>query len=84
MFVLPPSRFCWLFGGSNRSSYSVFIRCFPLSSDGRIYPIPSAIARTASLHLSLEVVSKKKRSSPMIVLRMSQDFAARSLVRPTG
>ena len=25
------------------SSYSVFIRCFPFSRDGRIYPIPSAI-----------------------------------------
>ena len=34
------------------SSYSVFIRCFPFSRDGRIYPIPSAISRTPSLHLS--------------------------------
>ena len=29
-----------------------FIRCFPFSRDGRIYPIPSAILRTPSLHLS--------------------------------
>ena len=29
-----------------------FIRCFPFSRDGRIYPIPSAISRTPSLHLS--------------------------------
>ena len=36
----------------NSSSYSVFIRCFPFSRDGRIYPIPSAISRTPSLHLS--------------------------------
>ena len=34
------------------SSDSVFIRCCPFSRDGRIYPIPSAIARTPSLHLS--------------------------------
>ena len=34
------------------SSYSVFIRCFALSRDSRIYPISSAIARTPSLHLS--------------------------------
>ena len=34
------------------SSYSVFILCFPFSRDGRIYPIPSAISRTPSLHLS--------------------------------
>ena len=33
-------------------SDSVFIRCCPFSRDGRIYPIPSAIARTPSLHLS--------------------------------
>ena len=33
------------------SSYSVFIRCCSLSKDGRIHPIPSAIARTLSLHL---------------------------------
>ena len=37
---------------SSSSSYSVFIRCFPFSTDGRIYPIPSAISRTPSLHLS--------------------------------
>ena len=37
---------------SSSSSYSVFIRCFPFSRDGRIYPIPSAISRTPSLHLS--------------------------------
>ena len=29
-----------------------FIWCFPFSRDGRIYPIPSAISRTPSLHLS--------------------------------
>ena len=34
------------------SSDSVFIRCCPFSRDGRIYPIPSVIARTPSLHLS--------------------------------
>ena len=34
------------------SSYSVFIQCSPLNRDGRIYPIPSAIACTPSLHLS--------------------------------
>ena len=34
------------------SSYSVFIWCCPLSKDGRIYPISSAISRTPSLHLS--------------------------------
>ena len=33
-------------------SDSVFIRCYPFSRDGRIYPISSAIARTPSLHLS--------------------------------
>ena len=33
-------------------SYSVFIRCFLFSRDGRIYLIPSAISRTPSLHLS--------------------------------
>ena len=33
------------------SSYSVFIRCFPLSKDGWIHPIPFAIACTPSLHL---------------------------------
>ena len=32
------------------SRYSVFIRCCPLSRDGRIHPIPSAIACTPSLH----------------------------------
>ena len=32
------------------SSYSVFIPCCLLSRDGRIHPIPSAIARTPSLH----------------------------------
>ena len=37
---------------SSSSSYSVFILCCPFSRDGRIYPIPSAIARTPSLHLS--------------------------------
>ena len=36
----------------NSSSYSVFIRCFPLSRDGRIHPIPSAIACLPSLHWS--------------------------------
>ena len=40
------------FDNSSSSSYSVFIRCFPFSRDGRIYPIPSAILRTPSLHLS--------------------------------
>ena len=39
----------WIHGSS---SYSVFIRCFPFSRDGRIYPIPSAISRTPFLHLS--------------------------------
>ena len=34
------------------SSYSVFIRYCPFSRDGRIYHIPSAIARTPFLHLS--------------------------------
>ena len=34
------------------SSDSVFIQCCPFSRDGRIYPIPSAIACTPSLHLS--------------------------------
>ena len=37
---------------SGSSSFSVFIRCCPLSRDGRIYPIPSAIARIPSFHLS--------------------------------
>ena len=31
---------------------SVFIRWCPFSRGGRIHPIPSAIARTPSLHLS--------------------------------
>ena len=31
---------------------SVFIRCCPFNRDGRIYPIPSTIARTPSLLLS--------------------------------
>ena len=39
------------------SSDSVFILCCPFNSDGRIYPIPSAIARTPSLHLSRLMVS---------------------------
>ena len=34
------------------SSYSVFIPCCPFHRDDRIYPIPSAIARAPSLHLS--------------------------------
>ena len=36
----------------SNSSYSVFIQCCPFSRNGRIYPIPSAIAHTPSLHLS--------------------------------
>ena len=40
-------------GSSSSSSiYSFFIRCCPLNRDGRIYPIPSAIARTPSLHFA--------------------------------
>ena len=39
-----PSKVC--------SSDSVFIRCCPFNRDSRIYPIPSAIARTRSPHLS--------------------------------
>ena len=35
---------------SNNSSYSVFIRCYPLIRDGRIHPISSAIACNPSLH----------------------------------
>ena len=34
------------------SSSSVFIQRCPLSRDGQIYPIPSAIARTPSLHIA--------------------------------
>ena len=34
------------------SSYSVFIRCCPLSRDGQIHPIFSAIAGTPSLYFS--------------------------------
>ena len=37
---------------SSSSSYSVFIRCCPLTRDGRIHPIPSVIACSPSLHLS--------------------------------
>ena len=38
----------------------------------------------SSFDVSLEVVSKKKSLSPIIVLRMSQDFVITSLVPPTG
>ena len=34
------------------SSDSVFIQCCPFNRDGQIYPIPSEIACTLSLHLS--------------------------------
>ena len=34
------------------SSYSVFISCCPLSRNGWIHPIPSAIACTPSLHFA--------------------------------
>ena len=40
-----------------RSSSLVFIRCCPLSRDGGIHLIPSAITRTPSLHLSRSRVS---------------------------
>ena len=45
------SLYQW-FSTARCSSYSVFIQCCSLSRDGRIYPIPSAIAHTPSLHLS--------------------------------
>ena len=34
------------------SSDSVFVQCCPFNRNGQIYPIPSAIARTPSRHLS--------------------------------
>ena len=37
---------------SSSGSYSVVIRRCPFSRDGRIYPIPSAIACTLSLHFA--------------------------------
>ena len=47
-----PACHCVYFDNFFSSSDSVFIRCCPFSRDGRIYPIPSAIACTPPLHLS--------------------------------
>ena len=38
------------FSSSSSSSYSVFVQSSPFSRNGRIHPIPSAIAYTPSLH----------------------------------
>ena len=40
------------FGCSSSSTDSVFIWCCPFNRGGQIYPIPSVIACTPSLHLS--------------------------------
>ena len=48
-FCLSLLSFCS--SSSSSSSYSVYIRCCPLSRDGQIHPIP-AIARTPSLHFA--------------------------------
>ena len=50
LHCIPPHR--PIQGILRSSSYSVFIRCCPLSRDGQIHPISSAIARISSLHFA--------------------------------
>ena len=49
---------------SSSSSYSVLIRCCTLSRDSQIYPIPSATARSLSLHFArLRAFTSSNQSS---------------------
>ena len=71
------------------SSYSVSIRCCPLSRDSRIYSISSAIAHTLSLHLSclrassffIPIFSVSTSRSSLVVLAFSCHLTSR--FRPT-